>query len=714
MTDPSTFNGPLHSDITPHLDQEYAAFHKKYLADRPAIHKIPWDPACRVGPINLGGLNPCKVGSVRDLTIPGTPPVNVRVFTPPGDRPTSGWPVLAYFHGGGWVLGNIDTENSFSARTCLTAKCVVVSVDYRLAPEHVFPAAVDDSWTALEWIYEHGAADLGINPSKIAVGGSSAGGNLSAVMTQRAVQRSPPLPIQYQVLIVPVTDNTVQEDGSSLLPTYHESWIKWKNTTPLTPEKMLWFRSHYLPDKSKWTHVEASPLFQKDNQKLKEAGRNVELVVYPGAPHSIMAMDEAIKIGFQLVWTRTYGFIRYNPPNSVPTGPPTLFKNSGSLKFYGNLIHLLGPHRNLFMASIPSVSQAWRFPVDQSSWKGHQSLQLREVKLSPPQKGEVLVKLYAAALNYRIDTLRQDILISNGTYPASPTDSTGPDGQGLIPTSDGAGEVVAVGEGVTQWNKGDRVHSLFFETWLDGPILPEHNFQALGAGTPGCLSQYRIFKAETLLPIPPRLSYEEAATIPCAALTAWNSFFERKPITDKSTVLVLGSGGVSVFGAQLAKAAGARVIATTSSQEKIEKYKALGVDEILNYREFPEWSAKVKELTGGKGVEQVLEVGGEGTVFQSIKSIERGGLIHIIGAVATDTPSGGTVQELGTLISITPVTLSGVQIGSKAMCERLDAFITQRKIKPVIDRVFGWNDVHEAFNYQLTGSHFGKVVVKID
>ncbi|CAE6482977.1 unnamed protein product, partial [Rhizoctonia solani] len=243
---------------------------------------------------------------------------------------------------------------------------------------------------------------------------------------------------------------------------------------------------------------------------------------------------------------------------------------------------------------------------------------------------------------------------------------------------------------------------------------PEHNFKALGAGTPGCLSQYRVFKAETLLPIPDHLSYEEAATIPCAALTAWNSFFERQPITDKSTALVLGSGGVSVFGAQLAKAAGARVIATTSSKTKAERYKSLGVDDVVNYREFPEWSIKVKELTGGKGVEQVLEVGGEGTVFQSIKSIERGGLVHMIGAVATGTTSGGTVQELGTLILITPATLSGVQIGSKKMCERLDTFITQHKIKPIVDRVFGWNEVIEAFDYQLTGSHFGKIVIRID
>ncbi|KAJ1311885.1 hypothetical protein OPQ81_010344 [Rhizoctonia solani] len=326
MSDPSTFNGPLHPDIASYIDPEYAAFHNKHLIDRPAIHKIPWDPACRGG-CNPGELEPCKVGSVRDLTVPGTPPVNLRVFTPPGECPASGWPVLVYFHGGGWMLGDINAENSFSTRTCLTAKCVVVCVDYRLAPEHVFPAAIDDSWTALEWIYQHGAAELRIDPSKIAVGGSSAGGNISAVMTQRAAQRSPVLPIMYQVLIVPVTDNTVQEDGASLFPAHHESWVKWKNTTPLIPKEMIWFRNHYLPDKSKWANVDASPLLQKDARiwarlpdawvgvaeldilrsegeayarKLREAGKNVELVVYPGAPHSIIVFDKAVKIAFQL------------------------------------------------------------------------------------------------------------------------------------------------------------------------------------------------------------------------------------------------------------------------------------------------------------------------------------------------------------------------------------------------------------------------------
>ncbi|KAF8673486.1 hypothetical protein RHS04_07658 [Rhizoctonia solani] len=191
--------------------------------NQPAIHKLPWDPACRFRPAGPGELEPCKVRSVQDLVIPGIPPVKVRVFNPPGEQPEGGWPVLVYCHGGGWVLGSINSENSFCTRACLTAECLVVSVDYRLAPEHIFPAAVDDSWAAMEWVYERGPPESGINRSKIAVGGSSAGSNLSAVMAQRAARRSPPIPIIYQVLIVPATNNTVQQGGSSQLPAYHES-----------------------------------------------------------------------------------------------------------------------------------------------------------------------------------------------------------------------------------------------------------------------------------------------------------------------------------------------------------------------------------------------------------------------------------------------------------------------------------------------------------
>ncbi|KAG8791775.1 hypothetical protein FRC12_008118 [Ceratobasidium sp. 428] len=327
MTDSTPVNGPLDPEIRPLLDPEFVEFYEKFGAQRTALHLVPWDPACRVGPINFGGLEPCKVGSVRDLVVPGKVDVPVRVFTPEGEKPKGGWPVLAYFHGGGWVLGNIDTENSFSARACKNSKCAVVSVDYRLAPEDPFPAAIDDSWTVIEWIHEHGSKELEINPLKIAVGGSSAGGNISAVLTQRAVQRNPPLPIIYQVLIVPVTDNAIEEDGSSPLPAFYESWVKLKNTVALGPARMLWFRNYYLPNKEDRTHPDASPIYQKDPKvwaalpdawvgvaeldilsdegklyarKLTEAGKTVDLVVYPGSPHPIMAMDEVLKVGYRL------------------------------------------------------------------------------------------------------------------------------------------------------------------------------------------------------------------------------------------------------------------------------------------------------------------------------------------------------------------------------------------------------------------------------
>ncbi|KAF8609775.1 zinc-type alcohol dehydrogenase-like protein [Ceratobasidium sp. AG-I] len=357
------------------------------------------------------------------------------------------------------------------------------------------------------------------------------------------------------------------------------------------------------------------------------------------------------------------------------------------------------------MSEIPSVAKAWRYPVDEQTWNGHKSLELRDVKISPPNKGEVLVKLHAVSLNYR------DIMISSGELPGP--FSTGPDGLGLIPASDGAGEVVAVGDGVSEWKKGDRVHSLFFEGWLSGPIKDEHWGTILGAAVSGCLTQYRIFPKESLLPIPSHLSYEEAATLPCAAVTAWHAFFEeREPLTKDSTVLVLGSGGVSVLGAQLAKAAGACVIATTSSKEKEAKYKALGVGHVINYREHPEWSEKVKELTGGLGVDHILEVGGEGTLIQSVKSTRREKSVHVIGAVAKGS-SKETISELAMMLLLGQVSLSGLLVGSKEMAKNLGSFLTGHTLKPVIDRVFEWTQVVEALDYQVGGSHFGKIVVKI-
>ncbi|KAG8692759.1 hypothetical protein FRC08_009550 [Ceratobasidium sp. 394] len=303
-------------------------------------------------------------------------------------------------------------------------------------------------------------------------------------------------------------------------------------------------------------------------------------------------------------------------------------------------------------------------------------------------------------------------MISQGTYPHGPY-TPGPDGQGLILGCDGAGEIVAVGEGVSDWEKGDRVHSLFFEDWLTGPIKAPYISTTLGAQVQGVLTQYRIFRSDTLLPISKHLTYEEAATIPCAAVTAWHALFEKVPLTKDSTILVLGSGGVSVFGAQLAKAAGARVIATTSSEEKEEKYKSLGVDHVINYREEPEWSDKVKELTGNEGVDQVLEVGGQGTLVHSVKSIKRGGIVHLIGAVAGGRPAED-IGDLARMLLFGQGTLSGILVGSKEMAQRLDTFIEKHQIKPVIDRVFAWTEAVQALDYQLQGSHFGKIVIKID
>lgn len=302
-------------------------------------------------------------------------------------------------------------------------------------------------------------------------------------------------------------------------------------------------------------------------------------------------------------------------------------------------------------------------------------------------------------------------MISEQNYSAGPF-STGPDGQGLIPTCDGAGEIIAIGEGVSGWKVGDRVHSIFSEGWIDGPPKAEHLDTQLGSRVPGCLTQYRIFPAETILKVPDHLSYEEAASVPCAGITAWNALFEEGRLKKDSTVLVLGSGGVSVFGAQLAKAAGARVISTTSSKEKEQKYKALGVDHVVNYREHPEWFKSVRELTGGEGVDQVLEIGGQSTVLQSIKSVRRGGIVHVIGALTHDksTEKAGDVTQA---LLFGQCKLSGLIVGSREMARRLDSFLAEHKIKPVVDRVFAWTEAIDALDYQVKGSHFGKIVIRI-
>ncbi|GAB1527038.1 hypothetical protein RhiTH_010213 [Rhizoctonia solani] len=353
--------------------------------------------------------------------------------------------------------------------------------------------------------------------------------------------------------------------------------------------------------------------------------------------------------------------------------------------------------------SIPTVAKAWRYPPSRpSSWNGYHSLELRKVLIPVPGKGEVLVKMHAAALNSR-----------RGTYPLKET-TTGFDGRGLIPASDGAGEIIAVGEGVAGWVIGDRVHSLFNEGWVSGPIKPEYGPKTLGSETQGCLTQYRIFPAEFILPIPDHLSYEEAALNVCAGMTAFHALFDSGKQLPNSTVLVLGSGGVSVLGAQFAKAAGARVIATTSSQEKAQKYKDLGVDHVIDYRETPNWAEEVKKLTNGQGADQALEIGGKGTLMEAIRSMKAGGVVHVIGVSRDDTPTTGFLDLTVALMS-SEIKLNGLVPGSKDVGQRLDSFLSQHKLKLFVgSKVFGWQEAREAFAYLESGAHFGKVVVRID
>ncbi|CAL1695697.1 unnamed protein product [Somion occarium] len=300
---------PIHPDFLPKLLPEYIKHHNATTLWSPSVHQIPWDPSFRQNPPVAGGSTPLKVGSVKDLPFSKC---KVRVFTPEGNPPEGGWPVLIYFHGGGWCLGDVNTENAFSTNACKRANCVVVSVDYRLGPEIQYPAAVEDAEETLNWVFKNGASELGINATKIAVGGSSSGGNLAAIITHKAALSNPPIPLTFQVLIVPVVDNTASTNG---VP--HASWKENENTPALSPEKMIWFRANYMPNEADWPKWDSSPIFApaelfakapaawigvaeldilRDEglaygEKLKEAGVDVEIKIYKGAPHPIMAQD---------------------------------------------------------------------------------------------------------------------------------------------------------------------------------------------------------------------------------------------------------------------------------------------------------------------------------------------------------------------------------------------------------------------------------------
>ena len=314
-----------------------------------------------------------------------------------------------------------------------------------------------------------------------------------------------------------------------------------------------------------------------------------------------------------------------------------------------------------------------------------------------PGPGKVLVKVKAVSINYR------DLLMVRGHYnPRQPLP--------LIPFSDGAGEVVAVGVGVSRFEVGDRVANCFFQGWMDGTPTPESVAgTSMGSPLDGMLSELVSLDENGLVKLPDHLSFEEGATLPCAAVTAWSSLFRHGDVKPGDTVLALGTGGVSIFTLQLAKMAGAEVIITSSSNEKLERAKQLGADHGVNYKEDEKWAKTVKSLTGGRGVDHVVEVGGVGTLENSIRSSRMGGHISLVGIL-----SGGQAPLNLTSILMNDIRVQGVFVGPRKCFEDLNRALTQHQIKPVIDKVFPYAEAREALEYVGSGSHFGKVVITVN
>jgi NADPH:quinone reductase-like Zn-dependent oxidoreductase len=306
---------------------------------------------------------------------------------------------------------------------------------------------------------------------------------------------------------------------------------------------------------------------------------------------------------------------------------------------------------------------------------------------------EVVVRFRAASLNFR------DLMFVKGTYnPKAKLPA--------VPLSDGAGEVVAIGERVTKWRVGDRVCPIFAQGWIDGPPSMQKNRNALGAGDlDGVLREYGAFNEEGLVKIPDHLSFEEAATLPCAAVTAWHALVNSGNLKAGETVLPLGTGGVSVFALQFAKLHGARVIITSSSDEKLDRARQLGADETINYRTTPEWDKEVLRLTNRLGVDHVIEVGGTGTLSRSLNAVRVGGQVDLIGVLT----SGGDFNPISVLMK--GVRLQGIFVGSRRMFEEMNRAIEANHMKPVIDQTFTFEEAREALRYMESGSHFGKLVI---
>ncbi|HEY9775872.1 MAG TPA: NAD(P)-dependent alcohol dehydrogenase [Planktothrix sp.] len=326
---------------------------------------------------------------------------------------------------------------------------------------------------------------------------------------------------------------------------------------------------------------------------------------------------------------------------------------------------------------------------------GIDALTVRERAAQQLQPDQVRVRVKATSLNYR------DLMVIKGLYSKNLP-------KPLTPLSDCAGEVLEVGALVKRVKVGDRVVGAFMQNWIAGPLDAAKAKSALGAALDGVLADQIVLQGEGVVQIPDYLSFEEAATLPCAAVTAWNAVVATGQIKAGETLVTLGTGGVSLFALQFAKANGARVIITSSSDEKLQRAKELGATDVINYKTNPDWEKEVIKLTGGVGADQVVELGGAGTFEKSLKAVKLGGYVSMIGVL-----SGGAGSLNLTPVLMKNIRVQGIMVGSRHMFEEMLAAMTLHKIKPVIDGTFAFDQVKEALKHMEAGAHFGKIVIKV-
>jgi len=325
---------------------------------------------------------------------------------------------------------------------------------------------------------------------------------------------------------------------------------------------------------------------------------------------------------------------------------------------------------------------------------GVANLVLADCPVPEPGPREALVRLKAASLNYR------DLTLVQGTYNPKLK-------RPLVPLSDGVGIVEKIGSGVTRFRPGDRVAGCFFQQWIDGPHTKEKGRSALGGAIDGVAREYAVFSEDGLVAVPASLTDEQAACLPCAAVTAWHALFEERPVLPGETVLLLGTGGVSIFALQLAVLAGLRVIITSSSDAKLAHAKELGAHATINYKATPEWGEEARKLAGGEGVDHVVEVGGSETIAQSLRAVRMQGTISVIGALSGRE---GGISPAPVLMN--SIRMQGIYVGSRTMFERLLRAIELHQVKPVIDRTFPFADLKAALLYMESKQHFGKICLK--